>query len=70
MMLLTPGANAPISASRSEWTLECADASAFGEYAAVALLPVDEKRQPKGPAALFQTEREWMEWSGGPEKVG
>ncbi|MGX5218840.1 trypsin-like peptidase domain-containing protein [Pseudomonas segetis] len=70
MILLTPGANAPISAKRSEWTLECADAGAFGEYAAVALLPLDEKRQPKGPAALFQTEREWMQWSGGPEKVG
>lgn len=70
MMVLAPGANTAVSGSQSEWTLECSDASAFGEYAAVAILPVNEKRQPKGPAALFQTPQGWMEWSGGPEKVG
>lgn len=70
MMRLIPGANAAIPSPQSEWTLQSSGSSAFGEFAAVALLPVDEKRQHKGPAALFHIEREWMEWSGGPEKIG
>jgi S1-C subfamily serine protease len=70
MMVLAPGANTAISGARSEWTLECGKSSAFGEYAAVAILPVDEKRRPTGAPALFQTSHGWMEWSGGQEKVG
>lgn len=70
MMVLAPGANTAISSARSEWTLECGKPSAFGEYAAVAILPVDEKRCPTGEPALFQTSHGWMEWSGGQEKVG
>lgn len=70
MIELAPGANTELSADQSKWTLTCGDVNAFGEYAAVALLPVDEKRHPKGPAALFHNDREWMEWSGGPDKVG
>ncbi len=42
----------------------------LGEYAAVALLPVDDKRQPKGDAALFQVTQGWMEWNGSQEKIG
>lgn len=70
MMVLAPGANTAVSSARSEWTLECGNSSAFGEYAAVAILPVDEKRRPKGDAALFQTPRAWMEWVGDQQKVG
>ncbi|BBP69386.1 serine protease [Pseudomonas sp. Seg1] len=70
MMVLAPGANTAVSNARSEWTLECGNSSAFGEYAAVAILPVDEKRRPKGDAALFQTPRAWMEWVGDQQKVG
>lgn len=70
MMVLAPGANTAVSGTRSEWTLECGNSRAFGEYAAVAILPVDEKRRPKGDPALFQTTREWMEWSGTQEKIG
>lgn len=60
MMVLAPGANTVVSGARSEWTLECGNSSAIGDYAAVAILPVDEKRRPKGDPALFQTSREWM----------
>jgi hypothetical protein len=70
MMVLAPGANTAVSGTRSEWTLVCGNASAVGEFAAVAILPVDEKRRPKGDPALFQTTREWMEWSGTPEQIG
>lgn len=41
MMVLAPGANTAISSARSEWTLASGKPSAFGEYAAVAVLPVD-----------------------------
>ena len=70
MMVLAPGANTAIGAPQCSWTLECANTTAFGEYAAVALLPVDDKRQPKGDAALFQVDQSWMEWNGSQEKVG
>ncbi|KAE9641112.1 trypsin [Pseudomonas sp. PB103] len=70
MMVLAPGANTAVSSARSEWTLECGNSSAFGEYAAVAILPVDEKRRPKGDPALFQTPRAWMEWVEDQQKVG
>ncbi|KWH20303.1 trypsin [Burkholderia ubonensis] len=70
MMVLAPGANTALGAPQCSWTLECANPAAFGEYAAVALLPVDDKRQPKGDAALFQVERGWMAWSGSRERIG
>lgn len=70
MMVLAPGANTAVSSARSEWTLECGNSSAFGEYAAVAILPVDDKRRPTGEPALFQTSHAWMEWSGAQEKIG
>ncbi|RQS06157.1 trypsin [Burkholderia sp. Bp9002] len=70
MMVLAPGANTALGAAQCSWTLECANTSAFGDYAAVALLPVDDKRQPKGDPALFQVEQDWMAWSGSQEKIG
>ncbi|MBB3103568.1 hypothetical protein FHR87_001964 [Azomonas macrocytogenes] len=68
MMGLAPSANSALSSARSAWILECGNSSAFGEYAAVALLPVDEKCHPKGDPALLQTSRDRMEWSGTQEK--
>ncbi|MET1068345.1 MAG: trypsin-like peptidase domain-containing protein [Pseudomonas prosekii] len=70
MKALTPGANAAISGVKCAWTLECSNATAFGEYAAVALLPVTEKRLPTGDPALFQVTQQWMEWSGTPSSIG
>lgn len=69
MMVLAPGANTALGAAQCSWTLECGNTSAIGEYAAVALLPVDDKRQPKGEAALFQATQAWMDWSGSQNKV-
>ncbi|KOY03741.1 trypsin-like peptidase domain-containing protein [Pseudomonas nunensis] len=70
MKALTPGANAAISGVKCAWTLNCSHSSAFGEYAAVALLPVTEKRLPTGDPALFQITQQWMEWSGTPSSIG
>ncbi|MHA6162035.1 trypsin-like peptidase domain-containing protein [Pseudomonas sichuanensis] len=70
MMVLAPGANTPLGAVQCSWSLECGNTTAFGEYAACALLPVDDKRLPKGDAALFQVELPWMEWSGSQERIG
>lgn len=70
MKVLAPGANTPLPGAQSTWMLECERNSVFGEFAAVALLPVDDKRQSKGEPALLHREQPWMEWSDGPEKVG
>ena len=70
MTMLVPGENITLSNAQCAWTLECGNGAMFGEYAAVALLPVDDKRRPKGEAALFQVGRDWMEWSGDQAKVG
>lgn len=70
MIVLAPGANTAVSSAQNAWTLECGNSSAFGTYAAVALLPVDEKRHPQGDPALFQTSRDWMEWNGSQERIG
>ncbi|MNJ27089.1 putative serine protease HhoB precursor [compost metagenome] len=69
--MLTPGANVALSSAKASWTLESTHQSAFGSTAAVALIPVDDKRTPKGAAALFHIEQTpWMSWSGNPAKVG
>ena len=69
MTILVPGQNVPLADTNCAWTLECGNNS-FGEYAAAALMPVDDKRHPKGEAALFHVSRDWMEWSGEQEKIG
>jgi S1-C subfamily serine protease len=69
--MLTPGANTPLCASTTTWTLEASTATAFGASAAVALIPVDGKRGPKGDAALFHAEQtNWMCWNGDAACVG
>jgi len=70
MKALTPGANTAISGVKTAWTLDSGNATAFGEYAAVALLPVTEKRLPTGDPALFQITQKWMEWSGKQASIG
>lgn len=70
MKLLAPGANTALPNAHCTWNLETGKASMFGEYAAVALLAVNEKRQPMGDPALLHREQGWMEWSGGPQDVG
>ncbi|WP_110947022.1 trypsin-like peptidase domain-containing protein [Pseudomonas bohemica] len=69
--MLTPGANIALSAPSISWTLESSLTTAFGSTAAVALIPVDDKRNSKGEAALFQVEQsKWMHWSGDPSSIG
>ncbi|KTC07659.1 trypsin-like peptidase domain-containing protein [Pseudomonas sp. ICMP 10191] len=70
MKLLAPGANTALANAHCSWNLESGKSSAFGEYAAVALLAVNDKRQPMGDPALLHQEQGWMEWSGGPQDVG
>ncbi|WP_339479843.1 MULTISPECIES: trypsin-like peptidase domain-containing protein [unclassified Pseudomonas] len=68
--MLAPGANTALSGSKAAWTLESDQLTAFGSTAAIALLPVDEKRSPKGTPALFHApQTDWMEWSGEPEQI-
>lgn len=69
MMVLAPGANTAILCSRTEWTLESPKSSSFGDYAGVAVLPVDDKRRPAGDPALLHTSCDWMEWSGSQDKI-
>ncbi len=65
---LALGANAPIPSAGCTWMLESAKPSTLGEYAALALLPVDARRHPQGKPALFHAEQPWMEWQGDPHK--
>lgn len=69
MAALAPGANTSLSGTQCSWTLECGLNQAFGDYAGVALLPVNDKRQPQGEPALLQTERGWMSWEGDKDKI-
>lgn len=69
MMELLPGANTALTSAQCVWTLECSAPSALGDYAAVALLPVNDKRQPKGESALFQVAQPWMSWVNSPNKI-
>ncbi|MFK3775146.1 trypsin-like peptidase domain-containing protein [Pseudomonas sp. NPDC089406] len=69
--MLTPGANIPLSSPNPSWTLETSLHDAFGSTAAIALIPVDDKRSPKGSAALLHQEQTaWMCWNGDRAKVG
>lgn len=69
--MLTPGANTALAGPKIAWTVAADQGAAFGSSMAIALLPVDEKRSPKGKPALFHApQASWMEWSGEPDKVG
>lgn len=69
--MLAPGANTALAGAKTAWTLEAGQATAFGSSAAIALLPVDDKRIPKGAPALFHSpQSNWMEWSGETDRIG
>lgn len=69
MNVLAPGANAPLASAQCQWNLVCGRANSFGESLAVALLPVNDKRQPQGQPVLLHNELPWLAWSGDPDKV-
>ena len=61
-MILMPGANAALESLRCEMSLTCSRAGALGEYAGLALLAVDDKRQPVAEPALMHTPQPWVVW--------
>ncbi|WP_444944643.1 trypsin-like peptidase domain-containing protein [Microbulbifer sp. ZKSA006] len=69
MIQLAPGANTTLGAPQCSWTLKCENSASLGEYAAIALLPLDERRKSQGKAALFQVSQDWMNWSGSQEQI-
>ncbi|MAB25223.1 MULTISPECIES: trypsin-like peptidase domain-containing protein [Pseudomonas] len=69
MIFLSPGANASIGDDDFSWSMETDRGALLGDYAGLALLPVDGKRIPCGSPVMFQSPQPWMEWSGGPEKA-
>lgn len=69
MVKLTPGANAGLGSTKCGWTLACDRGAPFGDYAGVALLPMNDKRQPIGEPALLHQPQAWMAWSGSAERV-
>ena len=69
MLNLPAGANAPVNTSAITFTLSSQDPQAW-DRAGVALIPVDEKRNPCGPAALLATEAHWNDWFESAGNVG
>lgn len=69
MIFLSPGANVSIGGSNCSWSMESDRGALLGDYAGLALLPLDGKRNPCGNPVLFQSPQPWMAWSGGPEKA-
>ena len=69
MLNLPAGANAPVNTSAITFTLISQDPQAW-DRAGVALIPVDEKRNPCGPAALLATEAHWNDWFESAGNVG
>lgn len=61
-MILMPGANAALESVRCEMSLTCSRAGALGDYAGLALLAVDGKRQPVGESALIHAPQPWLAW--------
>ena len=60
-MKLMPGGNGPLKSVRCELNLTCARAGALGEYAGLALLALDDKRQPVAEPALLHQPQPWMQ---------
>lgn len=69
MLNLPAGANAPVNTSAITFTLSSQDPQAW-DRAGVALIPVDEKRNPCGPAALLASEAHWNDWFESAGNVG
>ena len=69
MITLTPGANCAISDANVTFALASQDPSAW-DRAGVTLIPVDEKRQPTGTAALLASPEPWNSWHESGSNVG
>ncbi|MES2819058.1 MAG: trypsin-like peptidase domain-containing protein [Pseudomonadota bacterium] len=67
MITLTPGANAPL-ADQQQCRLildRSVSDGLLGDYAGLALLPVDERRTPQGEVALIhRPDTAWLTWQG------
>ena len=67
MIRLTPGANAPLP-NQQQCLLRLERGSEdglLGDYAGLALLPVDERRMPQGEVALIhRPDTSWLSWTG------
>ncbi|MET1080361.1 MAG: trypsin-like peptidase domain-containing protein [Pseudomonas sp.] len=67
MIRLTPGANAPLP-NQQQCLLRLERGSEdglLGDYAGLALLPVDERRMPQGEVALIhRPDTSWLNWTG------
>lgn len=67
MLSLTPGANAPL-ADQQHCHLALdrgVNDGLLGDYAGLALLPVDERRTPQGEVALIhRPDTAWLSWQG------
>ena len=61
MIFLSPGANASIGDDDFSWSMETDRGALLGDYAGLALLPVDGKRIPCGSPVMFQSPQPWME---------
>lgn len=70
MTVLAPGTNAAASSVRSAWPQSCDNSPAFGEYAAIVLLPMDEKPRPQGGSVLFPIAHDPMTWDRTQEMGG
>lgn len=68
-MILTPGANVGLGSAQCHWTLSGEPVACFGEQAGVALLPMNERRQPTGEPVLLHQPQAWMRWSGSAGQV-
>ncbi|MFL0807375.1 MAG: trypsin-like peptidase domain-containing protein [Oceanobacter sp.] len=67
---LSVGANCTLPSAQLQWALSCPIAEGFQQYAGVALIPVDEKRNSQGSPALLHQAQPWMEWHLEASKVG
>jgi hypothetical protein len=62
MRELVAGANEGLAETNILLSLACEKTDVLGRYAALALLPVDDKRSPAAEPALFRVTRPWMQW--------
>jgi hypothetical protein len=62
MRELVVGANEGLAETKILLSLDCEKAEVLGRYAALALLPVNEKRSPVAEPALFRITQPWMQW--------
>lgn len=61
-MKLMPGANTGLPSASCEFELTSPCAGALGEYAGLALLALDDKRQPVAEPALLHAPQPWVVW--------